>query len=98
MLCVYTSLQKVDSLFLMYVLFCEALNFFSIVPVFLVSNVTGKNINLLTTFLNLLPPQVRHNDSLALPPCEFMVRLYFSWFACISRGRGLQFGISFLFC
>ena len=43
------------------------------VPIFLVSNVTGKNIPLLTAFLNLLPPQVRHNESLALPPCEFMV-------------------------
>jgi len=59
--------------------------FCSIVPIFLISSVTGKNLNLIKTFLNLLPPQVRHNDSLTLMPADFMVCRIVSFLSSIFR-------------
>lgn len=50
----------------------------SIVPIFLISNVTGKNMKLLKMFLNLLPPQVRHSDELAHRPADLMVEETFN--------------------
>ena len=46
---------------------------YSIVPIFLVSNKTGRNLDLVKAFLGLLPSQPRHSDDLVLKPADFMV-------------------------
>eukprot|EP00042_Codosiga_hollandica_P045587 m.465836 g.465836 ORF g.465836 m.465836 type:complete len:650 (+) comp57053_c0_seq2:254-2203(+) len=44
----------------------------SVVPIFMLSSVSGKNLNLLKAFLNLLPPK-SNSDQLATQPIDFVI-------------------------
>ncbi|KAJ3044726.1 GTP binding protein [Rhizophlyctis rosea] len=49
-----------------------------VVPIFLTSSVTGDNLNLLTSFLNLLPKPVRDYDQLLEQEPEFQIKETYS--------------------
>ena len=51
--------------------------FFSICPIFLVSNVTGQNLELITKFLNAVPKQHLHQQ-LEQQQVEFLVDVIYS--------------------
>ncbi|KAI9250491.1 P-loop containing nucleoside triphosphate hydrolase protein [Phascolomyces articulosus] len=48
------------------------------IPIFLVSNVTGTNIDLLERFFNFLPRPTKHYDALLEEPVEFQVEEVYS--------------------
>ncbi|MCC6002830.1 MAG: GTP-binding protein [Thermofilum sp.] len=47
-----------------------------VVPVFLVSNTTGEGFELLTEFLNLLPPRLRWNENMGKPLLAYVSDVY----------------------
>jgi GTPase len=49
-----------------------------IIPIFLVSSVTGENIQLLTRFMNVLPKPLRNIEKLLESPMEFQVEEVYS--------------------
>lgn len=51
--------------------------FFSICPIFLVSNVTGQNLELITKFLNAVPKQHPHHQ-LEQRQLEFLVDVIYN--------------------